>query len=331
MDVRKCIWNLQKIKARLTFFLSQRLNQISTRKEVADAIKILKVTEVHVGLDHYKNLPGTDYRRLLKISNSVLNPKTGILWLNKKIIKESSYWSNGELQKWEPHPYFPRKLAGTYSFLPNNGFFHFLIEDLPRYIEVNNFAPNLATISEGSMSYITDALDILKPNNYFTVQIPVKVDNIILSEKISGQVFLRNDLKLIKDAFSSYTNSSQDRSIFISRRDKDGDKFKTRGIDKREQIEEIFASLGYEIVFLEELKFKDQVGMISSSKRIAGFHGAGLANIIWANQANIIEISNTRITRHFEHLSEVCSHKYSFYSTSQPISNLYEIINGSLS
>jgi hypothetical protein len=331
MNFRKYIWFLQKIQTRVMFFLSPQLNQISTRREVTDSIKILKTTEVYIGLDHYKNLPNTDFRRVLNISNSTLNPKTGILWLDEKIIKESSYWSSSELQKWEPRPYLPRKLAGTYSFLPNNGFFHFLIEDLPRYIEVNNFAPNLATISEGSMSYITDALDILKPNNYFTVQVPVKVDNIILSEKISGQVFSKNDLKLIKDAFSSYTSSSEDRSIFISRRDKDGNKFKTRGIDKREQIEESFASLGYEIVFLEELKFKDQVSMISGSKRIAGFHGAGLANIIWANQANIIEISNTRITRHFEHLSEVCSHKYSFYSTSQPISNLYEIINGSLS
>jgi hypothetical protein len=330
MDIRKYIWSLQKIQSRLAFFLSRRLNQLSTRMEVTDSIKVLKVTEVHVGLDNYKNLPGTNYRRLLKISNSVLNPKTGILWLNNKIIKESSYWSISDLQKWEPHPYLPSKLAGTYSFLPNNGFFHFLIEDLPRYIEVNNFVPNLVTISEGSARYISDALDILKPNDYVSVQVPVKVDNIVFSEKIYGQVFLRNDLNLIKDAFSSYINSGQDRSIFISRRDRSGGKFKTRGINNRKQIEECFASSGFEIVFLEELNLIDQVAMISGSKRIAGFHGAGLANIIWANQANITEISNTRITRHFEHLSEVCSHKYSFYSTSQPISNLYEIINGSL-
>jgi hypothetical protein len=64
---------------------------MSTTGEVNNSIKTLEISKEHLGLDHYKNLPKIEFRRILEISNSTLNPKTGILWLDKKIIKESSY------------------------------------------------------------------------------------------------------------------------------------------------------------------------------------------------------------------------------------------------
>jgi hypothetical protein len=327
MCFRKFFWNIQKLKVRILYFLFQNYFQISTRQEASDSIKILVTTNVNVGLNHYKNLPGTNFRRVLEISNSILNPKTGILWLNKKLIKESSYWDIKDLQKWEPYSFFPKKLDGSHTFLPDNGFFHLLIEDLPRYIEANNFAPNLATITGSHASYITDILKIINPKNYITINVPVKVDSIILSEKISGQIFSKHDLQLLRDTFYFNLKPKQNRDVFISRRDKIGSKFKQRGIDNRLQLEEIFSSFRFEIVYLEDLSMIEQIALISGSERIAGFHGAGLANIIWANSARIIEITKTRKTRHFEHLSEVCSHDYNLYSTLQPVSDLYAIIN----
>jgi hypothetical protein len=327
MVYRNIFWNIQKMLIRIRYILSPKLYQISTRREVNSSIKTFEISTAYLGLDHYKNLPETEFRRILEISNSTLNPKTGILWLHKKIIKESSYWDISNLQKWEPYPYFPKKIRGLYSFLPDNGYFHFLVEDLPRFIEANNFAQNLVTIAGSNARYITEALDILKYNSYIIPNGPIKVDKVIMSEKITGQVFSKNDLNLVKRAFAPYIQPNLNQSIFISRKDKSGDKFKSRGMDLKKQIEELFISKGFTIVYLEELNFVEQINLLSSSIRIAGFHGAGLANIVWANTANIIEISKTQKTRHFEHLSEICSHKYSFYSTLQPLSELYRLIH----
>lgn len=327
MGCHKFFWSIEKILTQFSYNLTRRLNQISTRKEINSSIKTLKISEVYLGLDNYKNLPKTEYRRILEICNSILNPKTGILWLNKKLIKESSYWSISDLRKWEPYPYFPKKISGSYSFLPDNGYFHFLVEDLPRFIEVNCFAKNLPAIAGSKAKYITQVLDILKKNNYIIYNAPVKVDKVVMSEKINGVIFSKHDLKLLKSAFSPYIKTYATESIFISRKDKYGDKFDSRGIDSKRKIEEIFKNKGFNIVYLEELNFVDQIALLSRSTRIAGFHGAGLANIIWANSASIIEISKTQKTRHFEHLSKICSHKYNFFSTLQPIHELQKIIS----
>jgi len=322
MTIRIIFWKIQKVLTRLAQLLYPNFDQISSRKHKSDSIITLKISEEHVGLDNYKNLPETDFRRILEIKNSILNPKTGLIWLNKKIIKESSYWNINELIKWEPYPYFPNRLSGTYNFLPDNGFFHFLIEDLPRFIETNDINPSIVTIAGSHAKYITDSLDILKPNAYITHLAPVKVDSIIFSEKISGQVFSKYDLKLIKEVFSLFIKSNQNESVFISRADTKGDKFKSRGIDLKYIIEDIFLSFGFKIVYLEKLNLIDQISMMSRSRRIAGFHGAGLANIIWADQAHVMEISKTRSTRHFEHLANISSNNYLYFSTLNSLSDL---------
>lgn len=327
MGYHKFFWSIGKILTQFLYNFTKKLNQVSTRREINSSIKTLKISEVYMGLDNYKNLPKTEYRRILEIYNSILNPKTGILWLNKKLIKESSYWNICDLTKWEPFPYFPRKISGSYSFLPDNGYFHFLVEDLPRFIEAHCFSKNLTSIAGSKARYVTQALDILNKNNYVIYDVPVKVDKVVMSEKINGVIFSKHDLELLKSAFSPYIKTHATESTFISRKDTSGDKFNSRGIDQKKNIEEIFKNEGFNIVYLEELNFVDQIALLSRSTRIAGFHGAGLANIIWANSASVIEISKTQKTRHFEHLSKICSHKYSFFSTLQSIHDLQKVIS----
>ena len=111
MTIRIIFWKIQKVLTRLAQLLYPNFDQISSRKHKSDSIITLKISEEHVGLDNYKNLPETDFRRILEIKNSILNPKTGLIWLNKKIIKESSYWNINELIKWEPYPYFPNSFS----------------------------------------------------------------------------------------------------------------------------------------------------------------------------------------------------------------------------
>jgi len=323
---RNITWTIQKGLLYLIYILKIRNQELSARKVNLNSIKVIDASNELIGIDHYKILPGREYRKILEISHSILNPKTGVIRIKNKILKESSLWDFSDLVNWEPNPIFYKKVSGNYSFLPDNGYYHFLIEDLPRFIEVNKIVKNCHTIAGSDANYLTESLDILNPNNYSIQLSPVKVQTLFLSEKNPKRVFLFNDLKLIKEAFLYHTKVGN-RSIFISRKDSRGRKFDSRGINFKEIIENIFRDNGYDVIYFEDLSLIEQIATSSSAKNIAGFHGAGLANIIWADpNSNIIEVTNTRITRHFEHISEICSHKYSLFSTQQSLQILDKII-----
>ena len=319
MIKQNIIWTIQKSLLYLIYILKIRNREISARKVHLNSVKVIDASNELIGIDNYKILPGREYRKILEISNSILNPKTGVIRIKNKILKESSSWSHSDLVNWEPNPIFYKKVSGNHSFLPDNGYYHFLIEDLPRFLEVNKFIKNCRTIAGSSASYLTQSLDILNPNNYFIKSSPVKVENLFLSEKNVKSVFSLNDLNLIKEAFFPHITAG-DKSIFISRKDSGGRKFNSRGINSKKIIENIFLDNGYDIIYFEDLNLIEQVAASSSAKNIAGFHGAGLANIIWAApNSKIIEVTNTRITRHFEHISEICLHQYSMFSTQQSL------------
>ena len=323
---RNVIWIIQKSLLHLVYILKIRSREISARKAQLKSINVIKASDELIGIDHYKILPGREYRKILEISHSILNPKTGVVRLKNNILKESSLWDHSDLVNWEPKPIFYKKVSGNYSFLPDNGYFHFLVEDLPRFIEVNKTIKNCHTIAGSNAGYLTQALDFLNPKNYSIYLSPVKVEKIFLSEKNAKSLFSINDLNLIKEAFLPNIEVGN-RSIFISRKDSRGKKFNSRGINSKEIIEKVFLGNGFDVVYFEDLSLIEQVATSSSAKNIAGFHGAGLANIIWAApNSNIIEVSNTRITRHFEHISEICSHKYSLFSTTQSIEILEKMI-----
>lgn len=323
---RNLVWVIQKSLFYLIYILKIRNREISARKVQLSSINVLDASDELIGIDHYKILPGREYRKILEISNSILNPKTGVVRVKKDILKESSLWDHSDLVNWEPNPIFYKKIYGNYSILPDNGYYHFLIEDLPRFIEVNKTVKNCRTIAGSNTSYLTQALDFLNPNNYSIHLSPIKVEKIFLSEKNAKFLFSVNDLNLIREAFLPHIEVGN-KSIFISRKDLRGKKFDSRGINSKEVIERVFLENGFDIIYFEDLSLLEQVATSSGAKNIAGFHGAGLANIVWAApNSNVIEVSNTRITRHFEHVSKICSHKYSLFSTAQSIEVLKKII-----
>lgn len=65
----------------------------------------------------------------------------------------------------------------------------------------------------------------------------------------------------------------------------------SRRLKNELEIQKILMNLGFKIVNLEELSLDEQVYIFSNAKTIAGFHGAGLSNILYANKsARVFEI-----------------------------------------
>ncbi len=65
----------------------------------------------------------------------------------------------------------------------------------------------------------------------------------------------------------------------------------TRRLKNEREVQKLVKELGFEIVNLDELTLDEQVYLFSQAKTIVGFHGAGLANLLYANQsAQVFEI-----------------------------------------
>lgn len=324
----KILWIFQKFLSHLPFKLIKSKFKFSARTTNSkNILSVYKTNELLIS-SNYKILPGNEFRRILKVNDPVLNPRTGIIWIEDKLLLESTLWSYEDLFKFEPKPIFPKKINDTFYSLPDNGFFHFLIEDLPRYIQAKKYGGKHKTLIGNSSKYIKDAMNLLSPNSVELREYPVKLKSLYISEKIKGTLFSLYDLNILLDAFSEFKKLNQNLKIFISRKENNGPKFKSRGLFRKNEIEAIVKSLGFNLVYLEDLSLTQQIDLCSKASIIAGFHGAGLANIVWSNSGTkVVEITGTRVTSHFEHLSKICGHEFHRYSIESDLFYLQKLLS----
>lgn len=93
--------------------------------------------------------------------------------------------------------------------------------------------------------------------------------------------------------------------VYISR-----DRARNRRVKNESEVIDLLDRNGFTRVFAEELPVSNQVTLFSNASVIVGPHGAGLTNMIWANQANIIEIHNNKIRDHYSVLANNLGHTY---------------------
>lgn len=67
--------------------------------------------------------------------------------------------------------------------------------------------------------------------------------------------------------------------LYISRR-----KSLIPRLENQDAVENVFKSFGYEIIFPQDMSFQDELKIFSEAEFIAGASGAGLTNIMFANE-----------------------------------------------
>jgi capsular polysaccharide biosynthesis protein len=100
--------------------------------------------------------------------------------------------------------------------------------------------------------------------------------------------------KLLSD---NQTEKTFPDKIYIAR--------KTRPIQNSIEIEKIFANNGYHIVFLEDLTIFEQAKLFNSATIIAGLHGAGFTNLIFASsKLKVLELQNYAVVPTYYFISQ---------------------------
>ena len=83
--------------------------------------------------------------------------------------------------------------------------------------------------------------------------------------------------------FNSINKGTEIPYVYINRR--------TRRLKNEIETQNLLVALGFEIINLEDLSLDEQVCIFAKAKLIVGFHGAGLANLIYANKSTkVLEI-----------------------------------------
>lgn len=102
------------------------------------------------------------------------------------------------------------------------------------------------------------------------------------------------------------TSSSASRYLFISRQDAED-----RRIQNFREVQSLTKKFGFDTCVLEEMSFMEQAELFSQADVVLGTHGAGLTNIIFGDDLNVIELfPNTDIREHYFYLSNIFNHNY---------------------
>jgi capsular polysaccharide biosynthesis protein len=208
---------------------------------------------------------------------------------------------------------------GTYLYCGKfwSHYGHFTTETLsslwPYFIhnlDPKEIKPLYSALNNGTgikLPYIGTALHRIgiDPQEVVFAKKPLIIERLILpvpSARIHnlGQNYLHPAQDKAWSAISSNSQGPANKKIYLSRKlfkDKDKDK---RPLSNEEEIERLFKSQGFEIIYPEQLSFPEQIEIMRGSKVIAGPAGSNLLNAVYANAGtDIIVISplsfNSRI------------------------------------
>jgi len=101
--------------------------------------------------------------------------------------------------------------------------------------------------------------------------------------------------------------------IYISRED-----IGKRTVKNKKELNQLLDRYGFKSYSPGNLHFEEQVALFSQATDIIAPHGAGLTNLIFAENANVLEIFGTNIKKPTYYLlSNIMDHNYGFYIGTQ--------------
>jgi Glycosyltransferase 61 len=263
--------------------------------------------------DDFQEIHGFRQRFTYKIDRATIDTKLGLIFdTNNNIVQESSSWPSGHLigaAITKPRKIFTKDLQSFNKkiLLPSNGFYHWLLEDLPSFLGSMQYSENSEIIHyEKAPSYVKEFAKLL---NTKITQVPqfVSANNLIVTSKTHDTGWVHpKDVTILRNFFSeSIENMIYGRKIYISRLNS------SRSPVWEKTLQDKLSAEGWEILFLEEMELKDQIKKVSTAEILCGVHGAGLSHAVWLTKdSKLIELSPNEYRNCFSNLSQVCKLKY---------------------
>lgn len=258
-------------------------------------------------------------RFILRILNGKVFSKTGFIILDDMFIDEL-LWELTKQGIVETLPSFkkipqPKLIHGKVAVITQAGtwnYYHWMTEVLPKLAMLEQ-----ADITYDYLylpldrSYMKETIELLgidheiiiDPNGLHKC---IQADELIVPSLVCSFCYTpRFAIDFLRENFIPLAQKSVDhdrfaKRIFISRR-----KASSRKIKNEDEVFALFEQYGFVRYNLEELSILEQVMLFYHAEFIAGEHGAGLTNIIFAQRkAHLIEIFQAREDATYWYLSQ---------------------------
>lgn len=268
---------------------------VSPRNDVERLGLYSETTEVSAPLPVNGSTLALHYlpRRIYRLTRAIADPVSGLIYDSAgQFVAESSSWL-GLRQLWSwPKPYVkvPRKtLPGNYLFLPVNGYFHWLLEDLPPVIAaIEDHADATIVVPANPPRYVTDFLKLVD-NPVVYIQRPTTLESLVMVAKISGYGLSPHpmDVAVLRRFFARWMSAeAPSRKLYLSRI---GER---RSPANEPDLLRLANDNGYEVFNGDGVDLLTQVSMFSSAKEVLGVHGAAFSNLAFSQQARVCELFN---------------------------------------
>lgn len=167
---------------------------------------------------------------------------------------------------------------------PPTGYYHWLLEILPRVLTVHDTEPTVkALVPSDCPRYITDALALLGIDLLETDRRAVRLRDVFVPGALQAAGFIPSvDVDRLRDSVLPTISGLHDEKpapelVYVSRT-----KDARRRLGNERVVEELVNELGFDIVYLQDMTWTEQVHQMSKAQVVVSPHGAGLANIIWS-------------------------------------------------
>lgn len=192
------------------------------------------------------------------------------------------------------------------------------IEGLQHYSEVTGNVPRIL-IPPDPPEFIFDSLETLgyQASDYRTWRgDSLQVRKLILPSvrrcySDTSDEYLRDPtaIRWVRDRVTENVLSNgiggEPKRILISREDA-----ASRRILNQAEVMDALGDFGFEKYVLSDLTFKEQVQLFVGADWIVGTHGAGLTNLIYANDASVIELFGDYLVSVYYEMSQYVGHRY---------------------
>ena len=230
-------------------------------------------------------------RQVFEIAEASLDTKTGMMFTQRgTYLLESSNWpSSSVVTSYIPSIRRSQRIGSKFekmAVIPANGFYHWLIEDLPSVIGlIQSGESSKFVVWESCPNYVKDFIRISGIEAISTQRFS-RVRNLSFVEKVQNTGWADpRDLEILRKYFERYIRKELGKNVYISRLNS------SRSPEFEKELVEVLSARDWEILNLEDIPLDEQIGLISSATKILGVHGAGLSGIVWASpNTKVIEL-----------------------------------------